>query len=76
MAVSIDTLKGAIKDAFDREKEEKTDQEESIKRLSEAIAKAVAVQILAGINSATVTPALAAPNGPVTGTIKIEATSE
>jgi hypothetical protein len=73
MAVSINTLKEAIKAAFDAEKEKIDDQSGSIDRIAEAIADAVATQIVQGINTAMVTLVLAAPNGPVTGNITITA---
>ncbi|MDR2449784.1 MAG: hypothetical protein LBD52_07485 [Prevotellaceae bacterium] len=73
MSVSISTLKTAIKAAFDAEKDKTDDQFGSIDRISEAIAKAVATQIVQGINTAEVVPVLAAPNGPVSGSITITA---
>jgi tRNA A37 threonylcarbamoyltransferase TsaD len=75
MAVSISTLKTAIKAAFNAEKDKTDDQAGSIDRIAGAIAEAVAEQIVQGINTATVMPALAAPNGPVTGSITITASA-
>lgn len=74
MAISIDTLTKEIKAAFDAEKKQTSDQDASIQRIAAAIAKAVAKQIAAGIDTATVTPVLVAPpaGGAVTGTITIK----
>lgn len=78
MAVSTSTLKTAIKAAFNNEKDKIDGQDASIDRLSEAIAKAVAIEIVQGIDTAVVTPVLVAPatGGPVTGTITIKASAE
>jgi hypothetical protein len=73
--VSISTLKLAIKAAFDAEKDKTDNQQASIDRIADAIANAVAVQIVQGINTAIVLPALVSPTGPVTGTITITASA-
>lgn len=68
-------MKSEIKAAFNSEKGQTDNQDESIDRIAGAIADAVAKQIVAGINTATVTPVLVAPptGGAVTGTITIKA---
>lgn len=76
MGVSITTLKHQIKAAFDAEKDKTDDQAGSIDRISEAIAEAVAAQIVQGVNTATATPELVSAQGPVTGTITIKTTIE
>lgn len=73
MPVSEIRLKAAIKAAFDREKNEIDNQQASIDRIAAAIAEAVADQIVEGINTAVVTPALVSPSGAVTGVITIKA---
>lgn len=76
MGVSKTALKEQIKAAFNAEKDRTDDQAGSIERISEAIADAVALQIVQGVNTATVVPTLASPSGPVTGTIVITSTAE
>lgn len=78
MPVSIDTLTKEIKAAFDAEKAQTSDQDASIQRIAAAIAAAVAKQIVAGIDTATLTPVLVAPpmGGAVTGTITIKASAK
>jgi AmiR/NasT family two-component response regulator len=73
MAVSIITLKEDIKNAFIAEKDKTDNQPESIDKIADAIAKAVAAQIVQGINTTVVLPVLASPAGPVSGSITLQA---
>lgn len=78
MAVSISTLKSEIKTALNAEKGQTGNQDASIDRIAAAIAEAVAKQIIAGIDTATVMPVLTAPpmGGAVTGIITIKASAK
>ncbi len=76
MSVSIEALTAGIKAAFDNEKNQTDNQQASIDRLAKNIAKAVADQIVQGINTATVVPALTSPVGAVTGSITITASAK
>jgi len=75
MPVSISTLESGIKAAFNAEKDKTGDQQASIDNIAKAIANAVAAQIVQGINTAIVVPALVSPAGPVSGTITITASA-
>lgn len=56
MAVKTNVLKTALRTAFTKEsREEEAIQEDSINRISEKIAEAVAAQIVEGINTAVMT---------------------
>lgn len=67
MPVQKSTLQKAIKSAYIAEMDKTSDPEESIDRIAEAIANAVAAAIVEGVNSAVIT--LSNTAGPVTGTI-------
>ena len=71
MPVNISRLEGAIRAAFDAEKERIDDQQGSINRISRALAVAASVEIVEGINTAIIT--LSNSAGPVTGTITASA---
>ena len=74
MPVTVNTLKTAVKAAFDAEKEQTGDQQGSIDRISQAIADAVADAVVQGVNSAEIAMLLtSATGGPVSGSITITA---
>jgi len=73
MAVSKTVLMKAIKAAFDNEKEQTDNQQDSIDRIANAISDAVADAIVQGVNTAMISLVAPAGGGPVTGTITASA---
>lgn len=76
MPISEKRLTKVIKAAFDNEKTKEDDQQASIDRLSQNIAKGVIAELVQGIDTANVTFILGNSGGTVTGTITIKATVE
>lgn len=75
MAGEKATLKAALLAAFNAQINSTTAQPTPITQLSEADANAIVDAIISAINSTTVIFALAAPNGPVTGSITLQSTA-
>ena len=76
MPISEKRLTKVIKAAFDNEKTKEDDQQASIDRLSQNIAKGVIAELVQGIDTANVTFILGNSGGTVTGTITIKANVE
>lgn len=69
-------MKDALKAAFDAEKNQTSDQDASIERISTAFATAITSQIEQAINTASITIDLTAAGVPVEGKITITTTTE
>ena len=67
MAVDLNNIKQVVKAAFEAEKNRTDDQNGSIDRIAGAIAQAASTAAVQAVNTSVIS--LAAPNGPVTGTI-------
>lgn len=75
MAGEKATLKAGLLAAFNDQINSTDDQPGPITQLSEDQAAAIVDAIISAINNATVLHVLAAPNGPVTGTITLQSTA-
>ena len=75
MAGEKATLKAGLLAAFNAQIDSTDDQPGPITQLSEDQAAAIVNAVISAINSTAVTYVLAAPNGPVTGTITLQSTA-
>lgn len=75
MAEESTTLKAALLAAFQAQIDSTDEQPGPITELSEDFSQAIVDAIKTAIDGTTVTFALVAPNGPVTGTITLTSTA-
>lgn len=75
MAGEKAALKAAILAAFQAQIDSTDDQPGPITAISEDFADGIVDAVISAINTTTVVFVLAAPNGPVTGTITLQATA-